>query len=79
MTRLEKEKISSRVGSKYIYMYLVLGLKYIHIFMYLYLEFKILLVLVLVLRAKVFEKYQVHSSTNKYIVFNQKLYTDYRF
>ena len=43
--------------------------------MYLYLEFKMLLVLVL--RPKLLEKYQVHSSTNKYIVFNQKLYTLY--
>ena len=37
------------------------------------------MLLVLVLRPKVLEKYQVHSSMNKYIVCNQKLYTVYRF
>ena len=37
------------------------------------------MLLVLVLRHKVLEKYQVHSSTDKYIVSNQKLYTINRF
>ena len=36
-----------------------------------------LLVPVLVLRPKLLEKCQVLSSTKKYIVFNQKLYTEY--
>jgi len=39
----------------------------------------LVLVLVLVNRPKVLEKYQVHSSTNKHIVFTKKLYTVYRF
>lgn len=52
--------------------------------MYLYLDSRLdvrvhsaLLVFVLVLtpRPKVLEKYQVHSSTNKYIVYNKKNHT----
>ena len=64
----------------YMYLYLHLSTGFhvlVSCIMYLYLEFEMLLIRVLV--SKVVEKYQVHPSTNKYIVFNQKLYTLYRF